>query len=167
MCAHARGTQDRGLAQAINKKNGVFTRADEKLVQTLATQAGVMLHHSHLLITMQKQVGSALPSLSLSVSISLPLLSVSLSHSLSLPPSLPPSLLPSVLRSTSLRCCYSSTLSTYHLLFCSLPPCSLPSHLHRNQALCHLLWTSYSSTSLSSPPPPPPLSPSFLVSLAQ
>ena len=44
-----------GLIQAINKKHGVFTSADEKLVQTLAAQAGVMLHHSQLLITMRKQ----------------------------------------------------------------------------------------------------------------
>ena len=44
-----------GLIQAINKKHGVFTSADEKLLQTLAAQAGVMLHHSQLLITMRKQ----------------------------------------------------------------------------------------------------------------
>lgn len=55
--ASVRGSHKSQLAQAINKKHGVFTMADEKLVQTLASQAGVMLHHSQLLITMQKQVG--------------------------------------------------------------------------------------------------------------
>lgn len=44
-----------GLVQAINKRHGVFTRADEKLLHTLCAQSGVMMHHAHLLRSMHKQ----------------------------------------------------------------------------------------------------------------
>ena len=44
-----------GLLQAINKKHGVFTSADEKLLQTLCAQSGVMMHHADMLRTMRKQ----------------------------------------------------------------------------------------------------------------
>ena len=43
------------FGQAINKCHGVFTRDDVKLMKTLCDQTGIMLYHSHLLKTMQKQ----------------------------------------------------------------------------------------------------------------
>ena len=44
-----------GLLQAINKKHGVFTSANEKLLQTLCAQSGVMMHHTDMLRTTHKQ----------------------------------------------------------------------------------------------------------------
>ena len=54
-CVYSHDGELVGVVQAFNKSHGIFTRDDEKLMQTLCGQAGVMLHHSQLLVSMRKQ----------------------------------------------------------------------------------------------------------------